>query len=208
MQLSIHVHDFLSSHISGIRNPERLLPLVKESREIENIEVSARLFLACESLHCGYSIWKLKMLIEDFVQSFGCILGSHWLRINAIHPGAYCNFQAVALTAGELGSALWTLVVAVSTFLAIAGGPNMREWVVKKSSSGKGRWVLTLGIWGFIFLISVNGLLFIQPFHPEKGPYCITLFRFAVTLVDHIGVGWCWIDQQFFWERIFSFYCI
>jgi hypothetical protein len=22
-----------------------------------------------------------------------------------------------------------------------------------------------------------------------------------------IGVGWCWIDQQFFWERIFSFYC-
>jgi hypothetical protein len=148
------------------------------------------------------------MLIEDLVQSFGCLLGSRWLAINSIGPGAYCNFQAIALNCGELGSALWTLVVAVATFLSIAGGPRVREWVGKKSSSGKGRWGLTFGIWLFILFIAANGLIFIQPFHPEKGPYCIILFRIAVTLVDHIGVGWCWVDQQFFWERIFSFYCI
>jgi hypothetical protein len=26
-----------------------------------------------------------------------------------------------------------------------------------------------------------------------------------LILDDHSGAGWCWIDQQFFWERIFSF---
>jgi len=109
------------------------------------------------------------------VQSFGSLLASHWLVINSIGPGKYCNLQAIALNCGDLGSALWTLVVALSTFLTIAGGPACREWVTRKSTSGKGRWVLVIGIWSFTLFIGLIGFMFIQPFHPEKGPYCTSL---------------------------------
>jgi hypothetical protein len=146
--------------------------------------------------------------LKDLVQSFGILLTSRWVAINSIGPGPYCNFQAIVLNCGDLGSALWTFVVALSTFLSIAGTSSVRQWVVEKSNSGKGRWILTFGIWAFLLFIGVFGLVIVQPLHPEKGPYCINLFRFAVTLDDNIGAGWCWIDQQFFWERIFSFYCI
>jgi hypothetical protein len=50
------------------------------------------------------------------VQSFGSLLASHWLAINSIGPGKYCNLQAIALNCGDLGSALWTLVVALTHF--------------------------------------------------------------------------------------------
>ena len=119
----------------------------------------------------------------DFVQSFGSLLASHWLVIDSIGPGSYCNFQFLVLNSGDLGSALWTLVVALSTFLTIAGGPRCREWVTRKSTSGKGRWVLTLAIWGFILFIGLIGFIFIQPFHPERGPYCIKPRTTFCTLI-------------------------
>jgi hypothetical protein len=60
-------------------------------------------------------------------------------------------------------------------------GAGCREWVTRKSTSGKGRWVFTMGIWGFILFIGRVGFMFIQPFYPEKGPYCISLERCRLT---------------------------
>ena len=92
--------------------------------------------------------------------------------INSILPGPYCTFQGLILQVGLLAQPLWALVVAVNTFILIAGGPRRSSWVMDKSSSGKGRWFLVAGIWVFVFLIAFSGLLFIQPFHPESGPFC------------------------------------
>jgi hypothetical protein len=116
------------------------------------------------------------------VQSTGILLTSHWVAINSIGPGRFCNFQAIVLNSGDVGSAIWTFVVALSTFLSIAGSPGVRQWVVKKSNEGKGRWVLTFGIWAFILFIGVFGLIIVQPLYPEKGPYCINPFRFVVNI--------------------------
>jgi hypothetical protein len=95
--------------------------------------------------------------------------------IDSIHPGPFCNFQAIGLNTGDLGSCLWTLVVAITTFLSIVG--PYRDWVTEKSTSGKGRWILTGAIWAFVLFVGVFGLIFIQPLHPEKGPYCTNLFK-------------------------------
>ena len=110
--------------------------------------------------------------MADFVQSLGILLTSHWLDINSIEPGAYCNFQAIVLNCGDLGSAMWTFVVALTTFLSIAGGRQTRDWINRKTTSGKTKWFVSIGIWGFNLFIAMFGLIFIQPLYPEKGPYC------------------------------------
>lgn len=66
---------------------------------------------------------------------------------------------------------------------------------------------MVIGIWTFILFVGVYGLVFIQPFHPEYGPYCTHPQQISlIYLDDNVGAGWCWIDQRFFWARILSFY--
>ena len=143
------------------------------------------------------------------MQALGSTLSTHGLVVNSVMPGPYCTFQGLVLQCGLLGGAIWTFVVTLNTFILIAGGPSRRAWIVEKSASGKGRWIICIGIWTFILFIGLFGLLFIQPFHPEKGTYCTYRFRSCqLTSDNHAGAGWCWIDAQFFWERIFFFYGI
>jgi hypothetical protein len=62
-------------------------------------------------------------------------------------------------------------VITVNTFLLLAGGRNIRAWVIEKSNSGWGRWVVCVAIWIFILLSGLFG--FMVPSDPEKGPYCM-----------------------------------
>jgi len=74
---------------------------------------------------------------------------------------------------GDVGSAIWTFVIAAHTFILVVGKPKWRDWMSKKSRSGKARWILSVGVWVFILFCGLFGLIFIEPFHPEDGPYCI-----------------------------------
>ena len=121
-------------------------------------------------------------------------------------PGPFCTFQGVVLQCGLLAEPIWTFVVTINTFIMIAGGPGPRAWAAEKSSSGKTRWILCFGIWAFVIFIAIFGLLFIEPLHPEKGNYCTLDLSRPLTIDNHAGAGWCWIDAKYFWERIFFFY--
>jgi hypothetical protein len=121
-------------------------------------------------------------------------------------PGPFCTFQGVVLQIGLLAGPIWTLVVTINTFLIVAGGPRRRAWVTEKSASGKARWILCFGIWTFILFIALFGLIFIEPFHPENGNYCIPLSSNVLIIDNNAGAGWCWINADYFWERIFFFY--
>jgi hypothetical protein len=79
--------------------------------------------------------------------------------------------------------------------------------VAEKSMSGKLRWFLCLGIWSFVLLISTVGIWLIEKIHPERGPFCTPQqTHLKLTLDNNAGAGWCWIDQAYFWERIFFHY--
>lgn len=124
-------------------------------------------------------------------------------------PGPYCTLQGFVLNTGLLGNALWTFVVAVHTFFMIAGSHKVKTWVSTMSTSGKGRWIFVAAVWAFIVFMGCFGLMFLEPFHPERGPYCIIPLASSNNGLDNnSGAGWCWIDQNYFWERIFFFYCI
>ena len=142
----------------------------------------------------------------DFVQAFGAFLSIHGIAVNSIMSGPFCTFQGVVLQCGLLAEPIWTFVVTINTFIMLVGGPGPRAWAADKSSSGKARWIVCFGIWTFILFIGVCGLLFIEPFHPENGTYCILDSSRQLMIDNYAGAGWCWINANYFWERIFFFY--
>ena len=110
-------------------------------------------------------------MVSDFIQSFASLFVIRYLTTNLLITGPYCTFQAVALLVGVISSAIWTFVITVNTFLLLACGRNIRAWVIEKSNSGWGRWVVCIVIWSFVLFCALFG--FIEPSGTDKGPYCM-----------------------------------
>lgn len=114
------------------------------------------------------------ILTLDMLESFQTIISViHFEATNQVVAGPYCTFAGLLLSIGNLSSILWVLVIAVHTFLYIACGARCREWVARKSTTGKGRWLVVIGVWTWVIATALYGLIFVEPFHPELGPYCI-----------------------------------
>ena len=78
----------------------------------------------------------------DFLQSIGLSLDSYESGQNSVLPGNGCNAEGLFINIGDVSSAWWTLVITLHTFLVIAGGHRVRNWIVEKSGEGKWRWAL------------------------------------------------------------------
>jgi hypothetical protein len=111
-----------------------------------------------------------ELTVSDFLESFSALFIIRYLTENSLVTGPYCTFQAVALISGVVGSAVWTFVITLNTFLLLAGGRNTRAWLIEKSTSGWERWVFCIAIWIFILFSALFG--FIEPLSAAKGPYC------------------------------------
>lgn len=112
----------------------------------------------------------------DFVQTLGLVVVGKALATGSVHYSPSCTLQGILINCGDVGSAIWSFVIAVHTFFLLAGGRRWRTWVGEKSMSGKGRWVLCFGIWFFVLFISSIGLLAIAPI-TGNGPFCISLIK-------------------------------
>jgi hypothetical protein len=112
-----------------------------------------------------------KLTRSDFIESFSSLFVIRYLTTNSLITGPYCNFQAVGLIWGVMASAIWTFVITVNTFFLLAGGRKTRAWLIDKSNSGWGRWVVCAAIWIFILVSGLFG--FMEPFDEYKGPYCL-----------------------------------
>ena len=139
----------------------------------------------------------------------GWVLCAYNLAKNQLWPGFACDVQGFFINVGDVGSSVWSLVIAIHTFLLLAGGQRTKAWAAEKSTSGKGRWILCACIWSGDIFLGLIGPLLVQKLHPEKGPFCTDLM---ITLTDYIvngaGGGWCWIGKLYPLERIFFHYCI
>jgi hypothetical protein len=145
------------------------------------------------------------------VQSFQILVFTiRAVSTGSVEAGPFCTFQGLFLELGELAGAVWVFVVAVHTFLLIACGRRCREWVARKSTSGKGRWCVVIAVWAWVLVNGLYGIIIVEPLHPELGPFCISscLSHSNCTADDPSAAGWCWIGNSYFWERICGFYGI
>jgi hypothetical protein len=122
-----------------------------------------------------HSPYNYHVLIPDFVQSIGWALSSYNLAHDRLWPGFACNVQGFLINVGDVGSSVWSLVIAIHTVLLLAGGQRTRIWAAEKSTSGKGRWILCVCIWMSIIFLGLIGPLVIEHLYTDKGPFCIQL---------------------------------
>jgi len=108
----------------------------------------------------------------DFIQSLAGLLLANSLRLNSTLPGPFCSFQGLLLNSGDISSAIWSFVIALHTFLSLAGSHKLRHWVAEKSARGKLRWIICLSIWLSVLFIGVVGIVLIEKIQPERGPFC------------------------------------
>jgi heme/copper-type cytochrome/quinol oxidase subunit 3 len=122
--------------------------------------------------------FKMIMLIpSDFINSLGAVTGDQ-LSTNSVHSGPLCTAQAAMLQIGATASACWSFAIAAYTFILLAGGPHWRAWAVEKSTSGKARWVLCIGIWFGVFFLGIIAPVIIQHLNPDKPPFCMILLPY------------------------------
>jgi len=101
-------------------------------------------------------------------------MSAYNLQHNQLWPGFACSAQGFLINVGDVGSSIWSLVIAIHTVLLLAGGQNIRVWAAEKSTGGKGRSMLGFCLWAMIVFIGLIGPLAVQPiYYDTKGPFCI-----------------------------------
>jgi hypothetical protein len=111
-------------------------------------------------------------LILDLIQSIGWILPSYHLAMHSVVPSLGCNVQGVFINSGDIGSALFSFVIAIHTYLFFARNGRWRKWVQDYSSGGYGRWILCGFLWFMVAFLAFIGIVLIEKLNPDDGPFC------------------------------------
>jgi len=123
------------------------------------------------------------LLIANFIQAIGSILNINWLIQGGTAYEPACVAQGAAKNIGNVGTALWSLILAFHLFDVLFLRRKQRQITL---------WATVMGTWIFIFCIDMFGPVFLQA--PSQGPF------FGVS--GH----WCWITSNYPRARVFLEY--
>ncbi|KAF4563429.1 hypothetical protein EYR40_006842 [Pleurotus pulmonarius] len=121
----------------------------------------------------------ISLLLCDFFQAVGSILGATWIRQMGVHYGSTCVAQGVLKHMSDVGSAVWTLVIATNTFCLLFLEIKLRHFVL---------WSTLIAGWFGIGAIVIAGPASLNTV--KRGPF------------HAISGYWCWISPEYPAERI------
>ncbi|KAF8587112.1 hypothetical protein K439DRAFT_858722 [Ramaria rubella] len=121
----------------------------------------------------------VSLLLCDFISANGALLNGRWIGLGGIQIGAFCTAQGALKNVGNVGTALWSMILAVHTFCLIVLKWRARDLVL---------YVTLLVTWAFIALVVIIGPSAVQNI-TTQGPY--------------FGVAgpWCWITENYAVQR-------
>ncbi|KAH8918582.1 hypothetical protein BT69DRAFT_1353787 [Atractiella rhizophila] len=125
----------------------------------------------------------INLLISDFVQSFGFGLNYYWIGDRFGSHQGVCTVQALAIEGGDVGSAIWSLIIAVHTMLFIVLEYKPPTWSIV---------LVIASVWILIIGLSIAGPLLLQT--AASGPF----YTAAGT--------WCWIGKNYDLARLWFHY--
>lgn len=118
------------------------------------------------------------LVFADIQQSIAFLLNAQWLRDNGIDVGTpTCWAQGWFVSTGDLASGVFTLAIALHSFLDIIHDYRLGH---------KAFLVCVAGLWIFVYLCAVIGIAL----HPT-------------SLYTRAG-AWCWVNLDFKNERFVS----
>ncbi|KAI0693174.1 hypothetical protein C8T65DRAFT_66012 [Cerioporus squamosus] len=141
---------------------------------------SSKLFVRS---HVG--VYFISMLLCEVAQTVGSIMSIRWVNQSAVSYEPYCTVQGVVKHISDVGTAYWSMMIAINTFWIL-----FLRWQLK-------RYVLICAIligWSAIGAIISAGPAALQ--RTPTGPFYA------------ISGYWCWISDQYASERITLDYMI
>ncbi|KAJ8521163.1 hypothetical protein ONZ45_g2080 [Pleurotus djamor] len=121
----------------------------------------------------------ISLLLCDFFQAIGSILNTTWIRQMGVTYGSTCVAQGVLKQLSDVGSATWTLVIAINTFCLLFLEIKLRQFVL---------WSTLVAGWFGIGAIVMAGPASLNTV--QRGPF------------HAISGYWCWISPEYPTERI------
>ncbi|KAF8526879.1 hypothetical protein BU17DRAFT_82314 [Hysterangium stoloniferum] len=116
----------------------------------------------------------MSLLLSNLIQSVGSLLNIHWLRMKATVFGPVCVAQGITKNVGNVGTAVWSLVLALHAF----------DVLFLRRTQRRATLIITLlGSWALIFCTDMFGIVILQ--NKNDGPF--------------FGISgyWCWITQSY-----------
>lgn len=120
----------------------------------------------------------ISLLLCDMVQGIGSIINISWIQHMGVTFGPLCVAQGAIKQAGNVGTALWSFVIALHTFCLLFLGMRIKDWVC---------YATLVFVWLFLGFILALGPGIIAS--AEKGPF------YGIS-----GV-WCWMTPAYPTER-------
>ncbi|THH06508.1 hypothetical protein EW145_g4039 [Phellinidium pouzarii] len=117
----------------------------------------------------------ISLLLANVLQAIATILNVRWVHDGIVFDGGFCSFQGGLKNVANVGTALWSFVIAAHVFNLL-----FLRWHTTRASLA----ATLVGGWSAVLLIVAVGPIAIET--PELGPY--------------FGVSgyWCWITEYFF----------
>jgi len=133
--------------------------------------------------HTHIFAYYVSLMAANTLQAVGTLMNFHWVALGDVISGPFCSTQGGMKQAGNVGTALWSFMIALHLFNLL-----FLRW--KSTSMGM---IITL-ICGWTAVASV---ILVGPGVIEtaaKGPY--------------FGVSgfWCWITDNYYDEQVFLEY--
>lgn len=124
------------------------------------------------------AIYFFSLLLCDLAQGIGALLNTRWISQGGLEIGSYCTAQAVIKQTGNVGTALWSFVIAVHTFDVLF----LRWHIANHVCYGT-----LVGVWAFLGFIVILGPSVVES--RARGPFY------------GISGYWCWITPSYPVER-------
>ncbi|KAJ4483678.1 hypothetical protein J3R30DRAFT_3731812 [Lentinula aciculospora] len=121
----------------------------------------------------------ISLLLCDLIQSIGSLYNSRWVNSGAVLLDKYCTAQGVFKQIADVGTALWTIVIAVHTFYLL---------VLERKPNQFTMFASLIAGWSGIFAIVISGPAVLDTV--DRGPF--------------FGISgyWCWISDGYEVPRI------
>ncbi|KAI1003361.1 hypothetical protein K3495_g4846 [Podosphaera aphanis] len=120
------------------------------------------------------------LFIADMIQASGFVISFWWISQNNLTgPNKKCEFQGLLVQVGDVASGLWSLAIAIHTFINL---------VLKKSVSHSKLVTFVIFLWIFIVMLAAIG-----PIRSQGNFF---------TPTD----AWCWVGLEHSAERLYLHY--
>jgi hypothetical protein len=106
-----------------------------------------------------------------------------WVIGNQVTSGSFCTTQGALKQAGNVATALWTLILGFHLFKLL---------FLRTAPTKLAFWLTSVGGWSIVAIVVIVGPTAIQT--AERGPYF------------GISGPWCWINNSYPEEQVFLQY--